>query len=79
MSKEYRQLYYPEILLETVRLAYKRGLRSKDIRPEAQLAQWLIMGIKALEAGEELVSDKMETFCRMGGTDHPDPTLRSMG
>lgn len=67
------------IQLNLIRSAYERGMRTSNIKPEDQLAPWMILGLKALEEEQQLSASDVQRYQEMGGTDHPDPTLRSMG
>jgi hypothetical protein len=68
-----------DVQLYLIRDAFKRGMRSYNIDPRQQIAPWLVQGLRMLERDEQPTSEKVEAAMTMGGTDHPDPTLRSMG
>lgn len=68
-----------EIQLRCIEAAFKQGMRSANLDPRDQLAPWLIQGLRALEREESLTPQDVQDFSEMGGTTHPDPTLRSMG
>ncbi len=67
------------VQLSLIQDAFKRGMRSYNLDPRSQIAPWLIQGLRTLEQEKALKSDDVQNFMEMGGTDHPDPTLRSMG
>lgn len=66
-----REIGLEATLVDIVKSAYDRGLRSNNL--DSQPAPWLVRGLQILEKGEDLTSDKIDRINRSGGTDHPDP------
>jgi len=64
-----------EIRLDIIKKAYKSGMRYGRITPEMQIAPWLAIGLKRLEKNHNLTVSEIAEIDKMGGTDHPDPTL----
>ena len=60
------------VRIEVIEEAFKRDFPITDATP-----QWLRMGVDYLAKGQEVTEEDLDKFDRMGGTDHPDPTLRS--
>ncbi|KKQ91904.1 MAG: hypothetical protein UU16_C0030G0007 [Candidatus Woesebacteria bacterium GW2011_GWA2_40_7] len=64
-----------QIRLSLIKDAYGRGMRYGQITPDMQIAQWLAVGLKRMEEGQDLFPESLEAIDRMGGTDHPDPFI----
>jgi hypothetical protein len=62
-----------EMKIDMIREAFGRGVRFENITPDMQLAQWLVIGLKRLGEGRDLVPEDIAEIEKMGGTDHPDP------
>lgn len=68
-----------KIRLQVIQDAWDRGVREEDLTPDKQPAQWLKIGLKRLAEKKKLDAAALGKIDKMGGTDHPDPTLRSIG
>lgn len=49
------------------------GKRSTNLGD--QPAPWIVEGLKILENGGQLTTEKINEINLSGGTDHPDPTI----
>lgn len=69
------QVNFEQIRIDMIVDAHGRGMRYENITPDMQLAPWLAIGLKRLGEGETLTPEDITGIDKMGGTDHPDPTL----
>ena len=57
----------------------KTAIREKFDVSGSQIPQWLREGVRILSQGIDITPQKLTEIDSYGGTDHPDPTLRSLG
>lgn len=70
---------FDKVRLGLIRDAYMRGIRYGTIDPNSQPAPWFVHGLRKMEqnGGLEVTPEELDRIDKSGGTDHPDPTLRS--
>ena len=45
----------------------------------SQTPQWLREGVRLSRQGVNITPQRLDEIDKLGGTDHPDPTLQSLG